>query len=313
MPWLVFVTLFEVVERYVPGAYALLAENVLLQYLLAVGLLLGIYVLWPLAIRFIWSTSSLPQGSLRRRLENLCLRCKIRYRDILLWHTPGWALVNACVTGIWGRFRYILLTTELVRNLSEEEVETVFAHEIAHIKKHHMLFYLVFALSFIYVLIAAFVLGQVLLEVGKSLLLGLGWGWLAALAHGARQLWSDTNSAGIADVLFVLLVLALYWGLGFGYLSRRLESEADIFAVKVTGNLDAFLSALEKIAFLNGMTRTLRSWRHFSIARRVALLQSFALDPAQEVRFQRRLKWLRWGLVVFLSISMSVVLIVSLL
>ena len=47
------------------------------------------------------------------------------------------------------------------------------------------------------------------------------------------------------------------------------------------------MQALEKIATLSGSMRDARSWRHFSIAKRVAFLDRLAAQPQLERSFQR--------------------------
>ena len=61
----------------------------------------------PLFIRLAWPTRSLPDGPLRRRLVRISKRVGFRFTDILVWDT-GNTMVNACVTGILPRFRYVL-------------------------------------------------------------------------------------------------------------------------------------------------------------------------------------------------------------
>lgn len=310
-PWLVFITLFELVDRCIPDAQQLPAKSLFLQYLLVAGLVFGIYLLWPLAIRFIWSTRRLPEGRLRQRLEALCKRSNTSFREILLWDTPGWALVNACVTGVWGRFRYILLTRALTAHLSEEEIETVFAHEIGHVKLRHMSFYLFFALCFFFFLWASLIVVGTSMALVGTALREVHWRVGGSIASWLLGLFSSVRVQAIAEVVFTALLVGLYWGIGFGFLSRRLECEADLFGVKTTGNLRAFLSALEKIAYLNGITRTFKSWRHFSPARRIDFLLAVADKPDEEARFRRPMRLLRAGLVALFLVSALVVLVTA--
>jgi hypothetical protein len=48
----------------------------------------------------------------------------------------------------------------------------------------------------------------------------------------------------------------------------------------------------------------LRAWQHWTIPRRVGYLLSLIDDRGRERRFQRRLKLLRWGLVVGLAAAL---------
>src|SRR5262249_17548157 len=89
--------------------------------------ILGLVILAisPLFVRIAWPTRALPPGALRRRLERAASRVGFRYTDILIWDT-GNAMVNACVTGIIPRFRYVLLSDALLTSLSPLETAAVF-------------------------------------------------------------------------------------------------------------------------------------------------------------------------------------------
>ncbi|MFW6279857.1 MAG: M48 family metalloprotease, partial [Planctomycetota bacterium] len=95
----------------------------------SLGLLGGLIVLGPSALQYVWDTSSLPDGSLRDRLETLAEREGFGYRDIRLWDTDR-HIPNAAVIGPFAPFRYVLMTDALLANCTEREVEGIFAHEV---------------------------------------------------------------------------------------------------------------------------------------------------------------------------------------
>src|SRR5262249_18993727 len=112
----------------------------------------------------------------------------------------------------------------------------------------------------------------------------------------------------------------------FGFLSRRCERQADIYGCRAvscgrsdcTGHdeavagrgsgvlcptgIQSFISALEKVAYLNGISRErpgwLQSWQHSTIARRVDFLERVIYDPKVEPQFQRRVTMVKWGLLL---------------
>ena len=53
-------------------------------------------------------------------------------------------MVNACVTGILPRFRYVLLSDALLDSLSPLESAAVFGHEIGHVAHRHFLYFAFF-------------------------------------------------------------------------------------------------------------------------------------------------------------------------
>ena len=100
----------------------------------------------------------------------------------------------------------------------------------------------------------------------------------------------------------------------FGFLSRRCERQADIFGSRAV-SCQAFIAALEKVASLNGIHRErpgwLSSWQHSTIARRVDFLEKMHADPGLERHFQRRLGWVKWGVVFGLTAVVVTVLILD--
>jgi len=182
----------------------------------------------------------------------------------------------------------------------------VFGHEAGHVKKHHILFLLLFAAS--------------------SLMIA---GGLVELAE-ARWEWLDRQvlEAG------ALVVVALVWLVGFGWVSRRFERQADVFGVQVLSEsirdfrmpfayhqayprgparralcmtaAVRFAGALERIAVLNGIPVHARSWRHSSIASRARLVQTLAAHPARLARFQRVVLATKVGLVLVSAAAAAV-------
>ena len=213
----------------------------------------------PLLIGHLWDTSPLPAGPLRDRLEKMCEEHGFRYRDILIWHTHN-HLPNAGVIGIVPRFRYVLVTDALLSRCTPEEVEGVFAHEVGHVRYHHLAFYMVFALAFL-----CFYLNAV------DFLAAVG------LSSPVRNIlaFQATPSEG----LLMLGFAAVYWVFIFGFVSRRLEQQADIFSIRAASNSSAFIQALEKLARLSRMPRKLGSWRHFSLGRRIDFLRKAVANP----------------------------------
>jgi STE24 endopeptidase len=71
------------------------------------------------------------------------------------------------------------------------------------------------------------------------------------------------------------------------------------------GGIRTFISALEKVADLNGIRRDKPSWRHASIARRVEFLQQLLERPGDEPRIQRRMLLTKFALFAVLGLSVA--------
>ena len=279
----------------------------------------------PLFIRVAWPTHSLPPGPLRRRLERIATRVGFKFTDILVWDT-GNVMVNACVTGVLPGFRYVLLSDALIDSLTPMEIAAVFGHEIGHIAHRHLLY---FAFFFVGSLGVLSVCGE---------LIALGGPWAEELAGFTP--WKPEFVSELAQGVALLIVLGLYFWIVFGQLSRRFERQADVFGSKVVScdmtecpphtDLDhdlapdsarsrqpvlcpvgirIFAGALANVARSNGLDPEGRSWRHGSIARRIAFLEGLERNPRSEGQFQTGVKRLRiiLGLVLLAALVLSVV------
>ena len=91
-------------------------------------------LIMPLFYKF----TPLPDGTLKERIARLCTRTGIRFTGIFSFNlSKNTKKANAGFTGI-GRSKRIILGDTLVRDFTEEEIETVFAHELGHYKHHHI-------------------------------------------------------------------------------------------------------------------------------------------------------------------------------
>lgn len=259
----------------------------------------GVFLVAPEVLRRVLDTTPLPDSPLRRRLEAMCQRHGLRYRDVLLWHTQG-NMGNAAVMGVLPRVRYVLLSDLLLETMTEEQVEAVFAHELGHIVHRHMVWYVVFVMI-------------LMLTVT-----GPGSALEAILPEWAEGDLGAVLMTGIGCGLFLLV---------FGYVSRRFERQADVFAARVMEQHRAsrtaiapaeptrpvaivgpygatvFASALERVAVVNNIPIASRSWCHGSIAKRMQYLRDLSHDPGHTHRFDRVMRRLYLVLVLALLIT----------
>ncbi len=266
-----------------------------------------IYLIAPEVLRRILHTQPLGDSPLRRRLEGLCRRHRLKYRDILLWRTHG-SLGNAAVMGVVPRFRYILLSDLLIETMTDAQIEAVFAHELGHVVHRHLLWYLLFVAIFLFALAGP----------GDWLGQRLNLPWLNPTA-----LEIALTAASVGAFLAA-----------FGFVSRRFERQADVFAARTLqaeaglGVLDAvdgsgggdaaptwrpvgpygatvFASALARVAAINNIPVAARSWCHGSIRKRMDYLEALGADPAHTPRFDRAMRWLYAALVLALAATLG--------
>jgi STE24 endopeptidase len=252
-------------------------------------------------LRLFLHLRTLPPGPLRDRLEGAAKRLNCRCTDVLVWNTRQ-GVVNAMVVGVTPWLRYILLSDRLLEELTADEIEAVFGHEAGHVRHLHMALYL------------AFLTGSVvLLSKASSLLAPVMEGqWPESYAR-IEEAWLALPS---------LAFLAAYIFGVFGFLSRRCERQADVFGCRAvsctqpncgghdettelapggrglcSAGIMTFCGALDKVAVLNGISRSrpgwLHSWQHSTIAKRIDFLHHLMENPALEARFQRRVFWVK--------------------
>jgi len=281
--------LLLIIQQTVIWMFPALQANAWFLPLFVVALLAGIFIGIPLVLRLLLGLRPLPEGPLRDRLLATSRRLRFRCNDILLWNTRN-AMANAMVTGPLPYLRYVVLTDRLVREMTPDEVEAVFGHEMGHIKHHHMLFYFGFL-------------------VGSLIVLAGAWEGMSEVVNrhlGTRltELNAFVQSSEFPGLLPMVALLATYVFVVFGFLSRRCERQADIYGCR-TVSPQVFIEALEKVALLNGLSRDrpgwLSSWQHSTIARRVDFLQQMCADPGLEGRFQRRVRLIKWSMAFTLA------------
>jgi len=185
-------------------------------------------ILMPLFYKF----TPLNDGSLKDRILNLCSDTGLDVEGVFSFNlSKNTKKANAGFTGI-GKSKRIILGDTLVKEFSEEEIETVFAHELGHYKHKHI------------------VIGILVSVV--STFAGL---FITAQLYQWSVVWLGFGSLSELAALPLLAIWLSLYGLVTSpignMISRRHERQADAYAVQTTRNKAAFLGALRKLASLN--------------------------------------------------------------
>ena len=272
-----------------------------------------IFLLVPLMICFILDTRRLPDGQIRQLLLHMCNHHRVRVRELLLWRTYG-GTINAAVTGLIAPLRYILLTDGLLDLVSRDGVEAVMAHELAHVCKRHLFWLLAWAIGWLFLVILVF---DHLAEFSSRLLIQM----LPTTKFEDVLHWTtlpETSAlAGIGTAI-------LSWVIAFGWVSRRVERQADSFAVQHlaskhqpaltdeadrrlvdTDSVHTMVNALQQVADLNHIPATRRSWRHGSIRTRQAYLHSLIGQPIDALWIDRQMRWIQGTAVLAIGILVA--------
>ncbi len=276
VPMLLLVAWQELMQLTIPGDRMFFAFNVQVTLtLMGVG---GVFLFAPVIILAMWDTIPLPRGPLRDRLLAMCRQHRVGVRELVLWRTFG-GMINGAVMGLIAPLRYILLTDALLDNMPQRQVEAVMAHELAHVRRHHLPWLMLAALVALYAFSAVAALLVEQLPFAS---------WVGLYDPGLGHVLAAPD-AGYA-LAFLLAMVG--WVPLFGWLSRRFERQADTFAAQhlsqdeqrdadiptppvITAEAANTMSdALRNVAVLNNIPIDRRSWRHGSIAWRIAYLES---------------------------------------
>jgi Zn-dependent protease with chaperone function len=185
-------------------------------------------LLLPLFYRF----TPLARESLRDRLVSLSDRAGVAVLGVYEWALGEKSRrANAALVGT-GATRRILLSDTLLAEYSEDEIEVILAHEIAHHVHHDIR--------------NAFVAESALL--------------MLALYVGAATLafsWPRLGLTGVSDIAGLPLLVLVGGALTMvatpivNALSRRNERRADRFAITLTKQPAAFISAMKRLGTQN--------------------------------------------------------------
>jgi Zn-dependent protease with chaperone function len=257
-----------------------------LSLLVQMGMMLLIVLFLPATIHFILPSTRLPDGPLRARLVNFARARKLGVREIYVWNTRSRHIATAFVIGLVGRLRYVFITDALMRELSDEEMEAVFAHELGHAHHNHLWWLLggLFTISIV--------------MLGVSTLLGQ---LPALLSESAKA----SDIMGSPEIVIFALTLA-YGYFMFGYVSRRFERQADFFAVAHT-NPEVLANVFLKLGASSGHDLGKSGWRHFSLKQRIKEIALVATRPEMRRLFNRELA-MAMALAAFITLASAAAL-----
>ena len=188
-------------------------------------------------------------------------------------------MITAAVMGLVKKFRYILVTRALLQFLSPEEIDSVIAHEIGHIKHRHLLLYLIFFAGYL-----------MLSHAGFDLILPA----LVYITPLYRIIdYSGMNPADFMAILYSLFLIfsfIIYFRFIFGYFMRNFERQADIYVYSLFESAKSLIKAFEKIALFSAQSPDKPNWHHFSINQRVEYLKKCESDRTWILRHNRKIR-----------------------
>ena len=217
-------------------------------------------IIFPLFYKF----KKLESEEIRQRITRLLDDQGIPIKGIYSFNlSKDTKKANAGFTGI-GRSKRIILSDTLIGQFTPDEIAVVFAHEMGHYQKRHIVKSIV---------LGAFSIFLSFYLCGELYRLTLGY---LGFAH--------VYDVAAIPVLFLYLTLFSLVTMPLSNaLSRKYEREADRYALDVTRDRESFISSMEKLADMNLADRDpnpvteFMFYSHPSIKKRIAFARKHPL------------------------------------
>jgi Zn-dependent protease with chaperone function len=236
-----------------------------------------ILTLLPAIIVKFWRCEPIDDPVLLARLERLCQKAHFTYASMGIWTIMNNSL-TAAIIGIVSRFRYIMFTKSLIREMSPDHIEAILAHEIGHSYRKHLLIY-----PFIIMGMMA-CSGLFFLFFGQSIYTFIA---LKQFAYPASS-WSTLHP--VAIFLPYAVIIAVYFRIVFGFFSRNFERQADLHVFHLGLDPQHLIDAFDYIATISGNKHKEPSWHHYSIQERMDFIDAARSQPELIEKHHRRVR-----------------------
>jgi STE24 endopeptidase len=207
----------------------------------------------------------LEQGELRSSILALADEEGVRVDDVLVADASRrTTTLNAYVSG-FGATRRVVVYDTLVESLSQDQALSVVAHELAHARHNDV------------------VVGTALGALGSA----VGVGLLGLVLTSGGRRWSMADPAVVPAVLALMLWATVAASPLQNGISRRVETRADVAALRATDQSGAFVEMQRALALRSLADPTPPAWLHWwwgshpTMLERVALARS--IDTAHGV------------------------------
>lgn len=291
IPWLMLSLLIDLLFLVrIPFVLSIL--NSAVAQVVFVGLLLLFISLFaPVLITRLWDCQPLAESELKEKISDFCRSQGVRFKKIMSWNAMNRGLVTAGVVGLVKPFRYLLITPGLINLLSPDETLAVVSHEVGHVKKKHLLYYLVFFIGFMILIFSA--LDRVL-----NLFLNTRLGFSLVFSANGEVNFSFLS---ILRIFISLFIFVLYFRFVFGFFMRNFEREADLYCFQSGINPDHLIAGFMKLGTRMGDDGKQKNWHHYNISQRIDYIRRSKQNPELIQSHRRKVKR---SLQIFITILM---------
>ena len=170
--------------------------------------------------------------TLKERILQLGDKMKVKVLDVFeIDFSKKTLKANAAFVGI-GNTKRVILADTLKDKYNYDEITVILAHEFAHYRLKHLIKLILFNSA------VTIILFYIIFITSDSFL----------SIFGLNSLW---DLAVLPIILIYFTIFGIIMQPFENYISRRLEKNADMLALKITGLKKAFISAMEKLSLQN--------------------------------------------------------------
>lgn len=190
-------------------------------------------IIYPtLILPLFYKFEKLKDESLRKKIEDLIKRVNLKFENIYVINASSRSLhTNAFFTGI-GKTKKIVFYDTLINNHTEDEILSIFAHELGHYKKGHIVksFFLSTLMVFFITIILNFIKDSSFIN----------------------SFYKCELCISLPYIYSIILILSILNPIEFiiNSISRKFEFESDKYAVNLT-NKDSMIESLKKLVKIN--------------------------------------------------------------
>ena len=229
----------------------------------------------PVVIVKSWGAQAIEKDSAYEAIRNELEEFRTPVAGILCWPDSIMPHSTAGVIGLIRGFRFLLISTKLLKALSKGELRAVIAHEAGHIRRHHLFYYL----------------------IAVTCLLGF-----FALAGNVNFLLTFTEISQVPGLILgtsAIISVLLFVRFGIGFLSQNFERQADCHSFERFG-ITPISTALLKVSWLNGINPEQDNWHHYGVRQRIDYLSKCLKKPEMIQKHHRRVTRIKIGCTLML-------------
>lgn len=185
-----------------------------------------------LILPLFYKFTKIDNDDIYNKINELCTKYNTQFSEIYEFNmSKNTKKANAAFTGL-AKTKRIILSDTLIQEFTPDEIQIIFAHELGHNKKRHIIKNLI--LSAFIIFFSFFICNKLFIYTTEFM-----------------------NIDYLLELRAIPLLVLYITVFGFlimpftNMISRYFEREADSFALESTQNPDAFISSMEKLSKMN--------------------------------------------------------------